>query len=481
VSIKRGIAWLGMGQLFTTILQFVSSIVLARYLTPFEMGLVAVAFAVVAILSIFQQLGLNRLIIREPELTDEVKHTAFTVNAVVTTLLSLAIVLVSYAGAVLVNDERVRHVALVLAICPLFGIFDFIPAAQLEREGRFKTLAAISSICSILGTITTVGFVVGGLSYMSIAYGHVVATGSYAALAIFFGRKHFSLRPGLAAWWRITEFGALSAAVAGMLNVTQRVSEIGLGHFLGLASVGLYNRANSMNMLIWSNVHSVIARVLLVDFANLHREQLSFRERYIQTITIVTAVLWPAFAGLAVTSKPFIAIVYGERWTPAAQALVFLSIASMIQVSITMTAEIFSIKDQMRTQTRIEAIRSVVGLLMFLAACLISLEAAAATRVLEVALAFILYRPHLNKMTDTSFADFKPIYLKNIILTIIAVAPSGIVIFARPGGELSIVELALTILIGVVAWAIALVLIRHPLSVEVRRLWTARRGLHGVL
>ena len=140
MSVKKGIAWLGLGQLFTTSLQFVSSIILARYLTPFEMGLVAVAFAVVSVLSIFQQLGLTLLIIREPNLTEELKRSAFTVNAFVTTALSLTIVLVSYAGAAFVNDERVRHVALVLAICPLFGIFDFLPAAQLEREGRFRTL-----------------------------------------------------------------------------------------------------------------------------------------------------------------------------------------------------------------------------------------------------------------------------------------------------------------------------------------------------
>jgi O-antigen/teichoic acid export membrane protein len=468
-------AWLGAGQVFTTLLQFASSIVLARYLTPFEMGLVAVAFAVVSVLSIFQQLGLNLLIIREPELTEELKRSAFTVNAFVTACLSLAIVLVSYAGAAFVNDERVRHVALVLAICPLFGIFDFLPAAQLEREGRFKTLATISSACSALGTITTIGLVIAGQSYMSIAYGHVMATGSYAALAIFFGHRHFSLRPGLTAWRRTTEFGVLTAAILGTVNITQRLSEIGLGRLAGLAALGLYNRANSMNMLIWSNVHSVIARVLLVDFANLHRERTSFRERYVQTVTIVTAVLWPAFAGLAVTSKSFIAIVYGERWVTAAPALVFLSIASMIQVSITMTSEIFSIKNELRTQTKIEATRSIVGMVLFLGGCLISLEAAAASRILEVALAWLLYRPHLNRLTDTTLRDFTGVYLQNLMLTGLAVAPSALLIITSAGGRLTVIELLLSMLLGAAAWSAALLIMRHPLGVEVRALWARRQ------
>jgi O-antigen/teichoic acid export membrane protein len=285
------------------------------------------------------------------------------------------------------------------------------------------------------------------------------------------------MRPGFVAWRRTTEFGVLTALTLGIVNITQRVSEIGLGRLVGLAALGLYNRANSMNMLIWSNVHSVIARVLLVDFAKLHREQISFRERYIQTVTIVTAILWPAFAGLAVTSRSFIAVVYGERWVPAAPALVFLSIASMIQVSITMTSEIFSIKNQLRTQTRIESTRSIIGMVMFLGGCLVSLEAAAASRVLEIAIAWALYRPHLNRLTDTTLADFTGVYLQNLLLTAIAVAPSGLLIATSPAGRLTVAELLLSVLLGLAAWSAALIIMRHPLGLEVRSLWARRRTL----
>ena len=51
------------------VLQFAASVVLARYLTPYETGIYAVALAIVGVLSLMQALGLQSLIVRKEILT----------------------------------------------------------------------------------------------------------------------------------------------------------------------------------------------------------------------------------------------------------------------------------------------------------------------------------------------------------------------------------------------------------------------------
>lgn len=474
MSIKKSLAWMGTAQFCMIALQFASSVVLARYLTPYEMGICAAAMATIGVLAIFQQLGLPSLIVRERIVTRELEATAFTVNVVVTVLLSATIFLASFGGSALLRDERVGQVLMVLAIYPLFGIPSFLPAAHLERAGRFKQMALAGVLTNIGVAVTSIGFVVNGYSYMSIPYSQVAGGALVSLFLVLFGREHFRFPVGLAEWRRTSEFGILSVAVAGVGNLSQRISELVLGRIVGLGSVGLYNRANALNMLVWNNIHSLISRVLLVDFAALHREGISLRDRYKQTLAMVTATLWPAFAGLAVIAKSFIVILYGARWVPATRPFIYLAIASLIQVSVTMTPELFAITDRMRTQTKIEVTRAIFGTVTFLGACFFSLEAAAATRILETTLAWFLYRPHINQMTDTNFDELKGVYAQSAALTLVAIAPAALMVLMRPDPLLSLADMLAAVGLGVFLWAATLFVLRHPLSLEVRDVWNRK-------
>jgi hypothetical protein len=71
-------------------------------------------------------------------LTPEISATAFMINAFLAVGLSSVIFAMSFFGGIFLHDPGVRKVLLVLSVNPLFGIFDFLPAANLERSGRFN-------------------------------------------------------------------------------------------------------------------------------------------------------------------------------------------------------------------------------------------------------------------------------------------------------------------------------------------------------
>ena len=73
-------------------LQFSGAILLARSLTPYDMGGYTAGAAAICILGIPQALGLMPFIIREPDLGCHILASAFIVNAILAAALSLAIV-----------------------------------------------------------------------------------------------------------------------------------------------------------------------------------------------------------------------------------------------------------------------------------------------------------------------------------------------------------------------------------------------------
>lgn len=461
---------MGVAQAAIFFFQFGSSVVLARLLTPTEMGIFAVGLAVVAILGILQNFGLQPLIIREKHLTPGLEATIFTANAVNLTAQAAVTVLLASLGAAFLREEGVRHILIVLSISPLFGILSFMPGAKLEREGRFKEIALISACTSAVGSVTTVAFAYLGHTYMSLAYGNLVGAFTLAAALMVVGREHNFARIGFSEWRRVYHFGFQMFAVSGVITLSQRLSEIVLGRISGLAGLGLYNRASGVNNMLWGNIHHLASRVMMVDYANHHRSGLSLRGRYIQTVATMTALLWPGFAGLAVVAKPFIFLVYGERWMGAALPLMFLATASLILVALTMTWELFVTTGDVRTQTRLEIIRASVSLPLFIGACFFGIEAAAFSRILDAALAFILYRPHLDRMTGTTLRDLLRVYLQSAGLTVLAILPAAALVLL--GGALAFEWpiLIIAVLAGGTFWGVALFRMEHPLSEEMRRI-----------
>ncbi|MGD0646585.1 MAG: oligosaccharide flippase family protein [Acidobacteriaceae bacterium] len=469
MALKRSLAWMGLAQITALALQFTSSVVLARLLTPYEMGIYAVSAATVGVLAVVQAFGLQALIVREEFLTTEITATAFTLNLFIALGLSAAIASLSVAGGAFLHDAAVQRVLLVLSINPLFSIFDLLPTANLERRGKFRTMSLVTTTSGIAGTILTIVLAFKGFKYMSLVYSGIVSAAISTILMNIAGRQHVSFRMGLKAWRRVANFGLQMLAVSGVNSISTRLSDVLLGRLQGLSALGIYNRAGSLNGLIWSNVHLVAGRVVFVDYAELNRQKVSLRGRYLRTVEIITALLWPAFGGFAILSGPFILMVYGAKWLPATVPLAFLAIASMIQVSITMTWELFAATGQLKAQTRIEFVRAGVALACFGAGCLISMTVAAAARIVDAAFAVFLYRKHLDRMTDTALADFLPIYRQSAILTLLAlIPPAALMATFRMSARTPMMLVIGSVVLGIALWAAGLSYFKHPLMHEAK-------------
>jgi len=475
MSYKRHLAWMGLSQACFFGIQFAGSVIVARLLTPYDMGVYAIAMAITGVLSILQAFGLNGFIVREPALDAHVTRSVFTINLLLSIALSALIVGLSPVGGRLLHEDGVRRIMLVLAALPLLGALEFLPATQLERAANFKAIALINTARTVISQFVTVWLAFEGFSYMSLAFGQIAGAGISAVAYTLVGRRHVSFRIGLHDGRRILSFGLNMLAISGVNAIAARLSEALLGRLIGLSALGLYSRASNLNNLVWENIHLVIGRVVFVDLAAQKRSGASLRDTYLTLVEVLTALLWPAFAGLAIVSGPFILIVYGAKWVAAAHPLAMLSIAAILLVAISMTWELFVISGETAKQARLEIVRTGAGLVLFAVGCLFSLTAAAAGRVGEAAFSIWLYRPHLDRMTKTHTCDFIAIYGRSAALTLIAVAPAGVVMAMHGGSERTpLTLLGPAIGLGGLIWMLALYRMRHPLAVEALQLASRR-------
>lgn len=471
MAVRRSLAWMVFGQGSLFVLQFIGSIVVARLLGPRDMGVFAVAMAAVGVIGIMQALGLGSFLVRERELTRDIIATAAAVDLGISIVMAIAIAALGLLGAVMFKEAGVRDVLLVIAVVPIIGHFAFVPQAMIEREGNFRALAIIRAGSSAVALVLTIALAQAGYRYMALAYSQV-ATALITNIAInLIGRRHINLRFSLTHWSRVARFGAQIFAISGITQAAGRMMELVLGRVQGLAALGLYSRASSNHNQLWGSVHGVVNTVIFVDFAKFAREGISLARRYLQVLELMTGLMWPLLAGVALLSRPLVALVYGPAWLGAAVPLSLLCVASILLVSTTMTWELFVVFEETGRQVRLEVIRTIAGTSLFVLCCFHSLEAAAAARVGEAALAQFMYRPHLERLTGASRQGFRSVYLRSAAAAAVAVLPAAALMigtgFSTSVGFGWLVAVAAA---GTALWLVALRMMNHEVYRELAKL-----------
>ena len=467
MAVRRSIAWTSFGQASFMAMNIGGSIFVARLLGPFDMGVFAVAMAVVGLVGVVQSIGLDTFIVREAELTPDVLRSAAAVNLAISVAMAIIIAALGFAGGALFRERNVRDVLLVVAIVPIIGHYNFVPQSMMERAGDFRTLALVKACSTALGLAITITLAVNGYRVMSLAYSQL-ATALITNIAVnIIARQHVTFRLSLTHWRRIARYGTQILAVTSMNRIASKVSEIILGRTLGLASLGLYSRASNTTGQLWDSVHGVVGKVVFVDFANEIRAGRPLRWRYLKVLEIMSGLLWPIFAGAAVLAGPLIMLVYGQRWIGVATPLALLNISGIIFVSTTMTWEVLVLHNETARQVRLESVKTIVGSAFFIAGCVISLEAAAAARIVDAIVSQILYRRHLIRLVDVPASAFGQVYRRSGAATLAAIAPAlALMIMRHWSSCIPLVDVAAVVVGGIVLWLVALRFTRHVLYEE---------------
>ncbi|HWW27853.1 MAG TPA: oligosaccharide flippase family protein [Caulobacter sp.] len=472
MSIRRNLVWSAGAQVLFFGLQFGTQVVVTRLLSPYEVGVYAVALSTNGLLATLQTFGLLSLLVRETELDEALIDTAFTINAALNGLLALLVFLASFVAARVYAEPGVGSVMALIALAPLVSIFELRPSGLLQRELQFSKIAIVSASKATVASVVTILGVLAGHSYMSMAWGNLAGAVAAVVIVNVFGHRHIALRLSLARWRKVMTFGLRMVAIGGVNTLSTRLGELILGRLLGLGALGLFSRAGTLHSVLWDNIHTVFTKVVFADLAEHQRKAGSLREAYLGILANMTALLWPAFAGVAVLSGPLVHLLYGPKWADAAPLLSLLALAGVLLTCVTMTWEVFVIRDETKLQVNIEYRRAGLSLAYFTGGAMAGgVLGAAAARIIDAATAILLYRPPLARLTDTTTADVLPIYGRSLLLALAAIAPAGALMLAVHGDPaVPLWQVAISVVLGMGLWAVVLILCRHPLVQEAGRL-----------
>lgn len=329
----RGIKWSYLSTVTHIILEIGVAAILARLLEPTAFGLVVMSRVILHLASFFACMGIGRAVVQKKELSNEEIRAAFTSS------LALGFIFfgLAWIGAPLViyifKDVEVIPVMRIMAFSFVLNGFSLTALGLLRRNLKFRSIAIadIASYaighCGITVTLAFTGFGLWSLVIGTLTQNLVLAIASYlfcrhSLVFIFNWRYHKPLY----------SFGSRITLITILQFIGNRLGTLAVGHFIGAAMLGIYNRAFMLvNVPIESLIFS-LSRVVWPSFCRIQDEIQRFKKAYLSFALIVAAFLIPACIGISVASRELVLVILGEKWSAAVPVLQLLAITVLFDL-----------------------------------------------------------------------------------------------------------------------------------------------------
>lgn len=306
--------------------------VLARYLTPAEMGLAQTVILILAFIAIISEQGFQDAIVQRTDLKPEDLNLPFAVSMVTAFAASGALVMFSTEIAQALRADAAAPLIVAAAIIPPITAASVFETAMRRRQLDFKTLAHASLIAGLLSGTVALVMAVNGFGATSLIAQAIVAA---IVTAIVLWRKPL-WKPGRRfANETFKDLLAYSTSAFGsrLLDFfSGKIIDLIILSRFGLSSLGIFTVGAKLYLTILQLLASTLIDVALSAMSKISSDTERLRNAYLRFIFLASCTTSPLFVGVAALAPEICLILFGAQWAEAASVTRFLCLLGAFQV-----------------------------------------------------------------------------------------------------------------------------------------------------
>lgn len=476
MTLRHSLFWSLFQQFGMMFLQLIQMMLIARLLTPAEIGVFVLAFSVVIIVQGLREMGLGNYLIRDPELHDDTIRSVFGLSIAMCIFMALVLALGRHHFAGWVGAPEVAQVLLPIAFVIAIFPIEQSATALMRRDMRFEALARIALTAKLASTLTAIGLALAGMSTMALVWAVVVDALVRNVMLSLSEARHLTLGPSWHGWRPLIGFGGWStgASLAGQAAV--QGNKLLVGGMLGAGATAAFDRAARIPGIVRQGLFGPLARVMLPAFAEDLREGRPIGGKVSRLTAITTGMVWPTFAILAVLSDEVVRLILGPQWGQSAVILPWLLLAQSMLSLLPQPDQILVPFGFMRRLFIVRMMQMTQSLTIAYVSLHWSLEAFAISRSLNAFLMVIVVWIAIQAYMGVSTMTLLRGHFKSALVTLAAVLPVAAWKFAGLGNGSYLVLVGLVV-VSASFTLTSMMFLKHPLADEIRRTysWLAKR------
>jgi lipopolysaccharide exporter len=309
-----GALWMVLFKIVERGLGLISTLILARLLSPADFGVVAMALSFIFMAELLTAFGFDIAIIQDRNATREHYDTAWTCNALMGLSITVLMLAAAWPIAHFYRKPELSWVVVALSFGPLLSGIENIGVVAFRKELDFRREFRFQVSRKFLGFIVVVPLAFLLRSYWALVAGILFSklAGTVISYLMHPFRPRFSLS-------RVRELFVFSRWLLfnnALGFAKERISDFFIGRVQGPAALGTYNIAYELANLPTTEISAPINRALLPGFAKIETQSETVAA-YGMAVGVLSAVALPAAAMIFATAPFLVPVLLGAKWLAA--------------------------------------------------------------------------------------------------------------------------------------------------------------------
>lgn len=357
-GVGAGISWSLFSQLGRQLATFGTTVLLARFLSPEDFGLIGMATVFTGLVGIVNDVGVSGALVQRKNIEEVHLSSMFWLNICVGVVLFFLTYFLSDLISEFFSSDRLSDVLKVIGVAFVAGSLSIVQQSILLRGLDFKPLAVIETISVLLAGAVSVLAAFLGFGVWSIVFQLVLAP-VFTSIGLWI---RSSWRPAFVfdvdALGELVPYGLNMAAVNVVNYFSRNLDYIFVGKYLGAAALGYYTLAYRLMMYPLQAVSTAVARVAFPAFSRNADNLEALGSGYLRMVGGVSLFTFPMVVGVFSIAPEFVAVVFGAEWNETSKILRILCVAGLVQSVGTTVGSIYQAIGRPQFQLRMAILNS---------------------------------------------------------------------------------------------------------------------------
>ena len=357
-QVAGGVAWMLMLRMSLRALGLVSTVVLARLLTPEDFGIVAIAMSFFALLYLIKDFGFDTVIIQMQNPKKEHYDTAWTFNLIFG--LGLALVLLGFSGLIADFYDTPELEPLIWAIASLFvigsiesvGTLDFRKNLTFEKEFKLKILP------KLIGVPFTLALAYWLRNYWALTIGTIVT--QFVALCMGYLMHNYRPRFALTAAKELFNFSKWLMVNNLIYFLNNRSPELFIGKILNPQAAGIFSVSNEIAMMSTTEFSAAVSRASYPGYAKVANNPNDLKNLYLNVLSSTAFLLFPLAIGVASVTELIVPVFLGDQWLEAIPMIQIIAIGGLLMAINSNVGYVFMALGNPRLSTLLSSFRLII-------------------------------------------------------------------------------------------------------------------------
>ena len=361
---RSAFVWNMIDRIGSQLISATIGIALARMLGAAEYGLTGALAIFIALSQSITDSGFSVALVRKQKISEADYNTVFYYNL----FISILLYIIGYLGAPTIaqffNEPVLIPISRVLFIVFIFNALCLIQNAKMVKEIDFRKVATINVCAIVISGVIALIMATNGYGVWALVAQITIQAFIKMVMQWVWG----GWRPrAIFSWQSFKELFAFSSNIllANILNVLfLNIYSAIIGRLYSSRDLGYYSQANKWSDMGVTTLYGIIQNSTYTLFSAIQDDRERLLRSYRKTMKLTAFITFPALLALALTARPFILILLGDKWETSIPMFSLLLIAGIFTVLTTLNGNYIRIEGTSSLILRLEIFKVILFIIV---------------------------------------------------------------------------------------------------------------------